>query len=318
MRRAGALSVVVLVAAHLPAACTSDVAPAPDAGATVADAATPEDGYVPWEAGEEPDPSPPRGLPDGWVLERRYSKLCEIYVPARPDVLPSVSWEPCPEGAQPEGVQCDLLRVQPRELTATMDAVAETGWTRDDGRTVFGLTQAVEPGWGYQVLASDDGVVYSALLATAPSRCVLAKTSIHDNRYAMRVFEYSSSYGGGLLAGELDALAPRLGVRLDRDNPHTPYAAPFAILDLSSRIFHQYSWTDGSKLDILWSGEQDDGLQQGVPVFAKGAAFWPSSNAFYHKVKVYTPGGGVRDFLSAGMVTTRGFGDLGTDGQDLV
>jgi hypothetical protein len=35
-------------------------------------------------------------------------------------------------------------------------------------------------------------------------------------------------------------------------------------------------------------------------------------------VKIYTPALVVRDFLSAGMVTTRGYGDLGTDGTDLV
>lgn len=100
---------------------------------------------------------------------------------------------------------------------------------------------------------------------------------------------------------------------------HTPYASPFAILDLTAGFtFDQYSWADGARLPSLWSAAQDNGLQQGIPVFANGAAFWPSSNLRYHEVKVYTPTQGVRDLLSAGMVTTRGFGDLGTDGKDMV
>ncbi|MBX3191752.1 MAG: hypothetical protein KF819_32480, partial [Labilithrix sp.] len=80
----------------------------------------------------------------------------------------------------------------------------------------------------------------------------------------------------------------------------------------------QYAWADGAKLPSLWSAKQDSGLQQGIPVFAKGAAFWPSSSHRYHKVKVSTPTTGARDFLTAGMVTHHGYGDLGTDGIDMV
>jgi hypothetical protein len=125
--------------------------------------------------------------------------------------------------------------------------------------------------------------------------------------------------GGGLFAGELTALAPRLAVHLSPTSAHTTYAAPFAILDLTAGwTFDQYAWADGGRLPSLWSAAQDNGLQNGSPVFAKGAAFWGADNLRYQKIKLYTPAAGVRDFRSAGMTTTRGHTDLGTDGTDLV
>jgi hypothetical protein len=171
------------------------------------------------------------------------------------------------------------------------------------------------------MIVDADGPVHAAYLLTDPHHCLLGEPSIQDHRYTMRVFESASSNGGGLIANDW-ASAPfgsRLAVHLSTMSSHSPYAGPFAILDLTGAFtLDQYAWADGARLPSLWSAAQDDGLQQGIPVVNDGAVFWPSSDMRYHKVKVYTPAGGVRDFLTAGTMTTLGYGDLGTDGKDLV
>ncbi|MGC4119307.1 MAG: hypothetical protein QM765_33020 [Myxococcales bacterium] len=55
-----------------------------------------------------------------------------------------------------------------------------------------------------------------------------------------------------------------------------------------------------------------------APVLAAGAVFWQASNLRHSKVQVYTPSGGVADFLAAGESSGRGVADFGTDGKDMV
>jgi hypothetical protein len=111
------------------------------------------------------------------------------------------------------------------------------------------------------------------VLQTRTNDCSLAFGSIYGGRYAFSVYEASDPRGGGAIASELGTLRPRLALHLDATRTHSMYAGPFALLDLSGGTFHRFSWTDGTALAPLWSSAQDDGLQQGVPVFAGDALF---------------------------------------------
>jgi hypothetical protein len=186
------------------------------------------------------------------------------------------------------------------------------------GGVILGVTRSIGNGFVIRAFVEADGAVRSAILQTRTNYCGLAFASIFQDRYSLRLYEARTSEGGGAIASELGTLRPRLALHLDATRAHSMYAGPFALLDLSGGTFHRFSWTDGAALAPLWSSAQDDGLQQGVPVFAGDAMFWPASNSLYHKVKVYTPATAVRDFLTVGLVFDRGFGDLGTDGTDLV
>jgi hypothetical protein len=196
---------------------------------------------------------------------------------------------------------------------------AEAAFVKADGTVVLGAYRSVKPNWVYGLVAEADGPVYQATLMTDPQLCALTRPSFADPYFTIRVSEHGASTGGGLVAGEITSFRPRLAIHLPPSSPHSPYAGSFAILDLTAGFtFDQYAWSDGGRLPSLWSSAQDNGLQQGIPIFAKGAMFWPSDNLRYQKTKVYTPAAGVKDFLSAGMATTRGFDDFGTDGTDMV
>lgn len=322
-RRIASGLVVFAVAARVVFGCSSDQGdsrPSVDAGVDVAADVALDQG-VPFEAAD-PDPVPPPGLPDGWEIERTYSKHCGIYKPkTAANLPPPVRWEACPSIATPAGVDCRLMAVEGDPADKAFPAGAEAAAVNADGSVVLVAYRNVQPEWTYRLIAEADGPVHEAYLLTDPRLCNLATPSVGGERYAMRVYEHTASTGGGFVASEWTTgrLSPRLAVHFSGASAHTVWAGSFALLDLTAGFtLDQYSWTDGAKLASLWSAAQDNGLQQGIPVFADGAAFWPSSNLRYHKVKVYTPSTGVRDFLSVGAVTTKGYGDLGTDGKDLV
>jgi hypothetical protein len=267
---------------------------------------------------EPPDPIRPAGLPEGWELERTFDKSCELYTPRSRDLLPPpLRWEPCPDTATPVGVRCALMANEPgvagfpiADAATVIEGTVTLSAYRTARPTVLG---------GHWLLADADGVVHSAMFTTVTSPCVTAFPSVFGGHYAVRIYKNRSSYGGGFFAGSVDDLTPRISGQLAPTETSDFYASPFAILQLTTGAqFKQYAWEDGRPLPQLWSAAQDNGLDQGSFSFSNDAMFWAANNLNYHKVKVYTPAGGVRDFLTAGMVTDHGHDDLGTDGQDLV
>ncbi len=304
---------------RLASGCSSDAAPATpdDAGSdvSISDAEAERRGNY-----EPPDPPRPEGLPEGWDLERSYDKLCSFYVPRSRDVLPSpVRWEPCPSIVRPAGAKCQIM---------ANDSGVELGrpsgdaaWVAPDGNVVLSVIRTAQPmSTGvHRLIADADGPVHTAMFIAANSRCTPAFARLLNQRYAIRIYEDNSSYGGGLLASDVDDLTPRIAIHLNKQHSHSVRAGPFFILDVTKDYaLERYSWDDGSPLPVLWSSSDDQGLQQTAFTFAGDAMFWGADDTNYSKVHVHTPAGGVRDFLSAGLVIDRGFGAIGTDGKDLV
>jgi hypothetical protein len=324
MRRGLFVLVMFVGSGRVAVGCSSDggsVLPASvDSGADVVAQVAPDSSLAALDAAD-PDPVPPPGLPDGWEIERSYSKHCGMYVPTTKATLPApIRWEPCPATATPSGADCRLMAID--DVPGYKDALswAEMGSVKTDGSVLLGAYRRVQHDWIYTLIADADGPVHAAYLVTDWGHCQFATPSIAGDRYTMRILEYSSDNGGGIMAGDWASgpFAPRIAIHVDAESWHRPSAGSFAIVDLTRDTFDRYAWADGAGLPSLVSSPQDKGLPQGIAVSAGGAAFWSSGNSAYYNVKVYTPAAGVRDLLSAGMVTTRGYGDLGTDGKDLV
>lgn len=304
---------------RLAAGCSSDAISAArgDAGLDVSIPDAGADRRGPYEP---PDPPRPEGLPEGWDLDRTYDKLCSFYVPRSRDLLPSpVRWEPCPPIVRPAGASCQMM-ANDVGVESTPPG-ADAAWVAPDGKLVLSVVRTAQPmnKGVHRIIADADGPVHTTMFIAATARCAPAFEKLQGGRYAVRVYEDSSSYGGGFLASEIDDLSPRIAVHLSKQNSHSIYAGPFSILDLNKGFkIEQYAWTDGAPLPLLWSPAQDNGLQQGGFSFTNDAMFWVADDTNYAKINVYTPAGGVRDFLSAGLVIDHGFGAIGTDGKDLV
>jgi hypothetical protein len=261
----------------------------------------------------------PAGLPDGWVPMRAFDDACGFYSPSSKDLFPApIAWEPCPASVNPAGLSCRLMGPNPSgKGSGSADAISIT----EDGRALISTYRTAIPNFqgGYWIIAEADGPVHNALVGSSLSACTLAFASIFRRSYVVRVYVYQQTQGGGFFAGDVDSLAPRIVAPLKGGSSHSMYAGPFSILDLTSAFtFEQYAWDDGHRLPDLWSAAQDNGLDQGIPIPTDGALFWPADNASYQKMKVHTPKDGVQDFLTAGATITHGYGDLGTDGKDLV
>lgn len=268
-----------------------------------------------------PDPDPPPGLPAGWELDKSYWNQCGIYVPTSKNYLPPpMTWEPCVDAlgdAAPPNCKL-MIAGWVGAAAGTPRGTAEAAWKDPSSGLVLGLKRVVSDTFVVEQFAEADGVVRSAILQTRTNFCGLAFPSIANNRYGLVLLEAKQESGGGLLASELDSLRPRIVKHLDEAFAHSIYAAPFAVLDHSGGAFHRWSWDDGTELPILWSAAGDDGLQQSPPIFTSDAMFWSAGNGRYRKIKVYTPSGGVQDFISVGLAIDHNVGDLGADDTDLV
>ncbi len=265
------------------------------------------------------EPPIPEGVPQGWVRDQTYDPSCLFYVPTNGAQLPPPpTWEACPSHALPTGTDCRLMAVDWTPVSQTDGGAAETGWYRADGSLVLAIRRAVNtpPNSMYELFTSPDGPVYSALLITSHPTCSAAFARGYDDRFVLGVYERGESRGG--LFGRLDAVAPTVGVHLPKQEiSYAFYASAFGPIVGTISSNHFYSW-EGSDLGAFWSRAQDDGLALGDVQATATALFWPASDQYRHKVNVYTPGGGVRSFLSKDFELDRGYTSLGTDGHDLV
>lgn len=265
--------------------------------------------------GEAPDPPRPAGLPEGWVLERTLNKQCQFYVPQTKDLVPPpLEWQQCPTSATPSGVDCRSLPAEP--AFGTEDTASVTA----DGTALLSVVRgAPAPLTGrHWLIAPADGPVRTAIFIPSGSPCGLGWPSLFHDRYVIGAG--SPQVAVGIFAGSVDEVSPRLAIHLASSEVNdVAYAAPLWILDLGDGFsLKRRSWTDGTALPVLWSASQDHGLDQGSFVFTEDAMFWSADNLDYHKVNIYTEDGGVRDFLTAGLVVDHGYDDLGTDGKSLV
>jgi hypothetical protein len=199
---------------------------------------------------------------------------------------------------------------------------AEGGWLLPDGRVMLGVYRSVKGPvlkWRYTLITEPDAAPVSGLLQTDMSYCSVGFTKGAGNRYVQQIFEHDSEAGGGMRAGEIDSPTARIQVHFGDAVSHAPFAGPFTLIDLSNGFtFSTYSWDDGHRMADLWSPAQDDNLQQEDIEFAPNAMFWTASSSAYKRVHVYTPDGGVKNLLSAGLDISHAYADLGTDGHDLV
>lgn len=77
-----------------------------------------------------------------------------------------------------------------------------------------------------------------------------------------------------------------------------------------------YSWADGSLIQSVWLGPSDPG-QVGEYSYQGDALFLTAGNAYYARIKIFTPANGVRDFISFGNVISKSAADFATDGVNM-
>jgi hypothetical protein len=297
-------------------------------GDVIADGGAPSpDALPPYEGGISPCKPPPKpaGVPDGWELYNDYWPCCGLYTPSSPASLPApIRWRSCDPAAMADagvadgGIACRQMVVDWLVPAGQPEAFVDfKSWVQpnDAGVTVM-VSRNTAEGF-YRVFADVDGPARVALLETQPKTCVIGFQDLRDGKYVVRVLQFESGAGGGAIAGDLRELRPSVTSHTADSIYESNAVGLPGVLRETTAEFDLYPWgaADGGK---IWSSKEDNGLQQTFPFFQGNALFWASGNLHIAKQKVWTDAGGVQDFISFGSDTTRGAGDLGTDGVDLV
>jgi hypothetical protein len=270
----------------------------------------------------------PRSVPVGWVEYGDWSCACRFYVPATKHALPPpIHWEPCSgvSLARCEAMVTDWTHgAVPIALNPRLDRDLEGNVVLDFTRDA---TDAHEP-HTLHLIAYPDGPVLNAMLkpwlgeSLAEPRCYLVNEAMHEGRYlrvprATDVTAIGASQGA--LVGTIDRSQPRVLARIRSPLPF------------------KYSWAVGARwivrlgesLNVLgWDGEpgykvtapadDPEGLAPSQLLVHGSAVFWTTADLRRSGINVWEPERGVRPFQRWVGDDSRGAGNLGTDGIDLV
>lgn len=318
------LSLVTALLAGRMAGCDSDSASVTaDAGAdsTAADVRVPRR-----DAGDPPptDATHPSPYP-GWAHYADYDPACEFYVPETPaDLPPPIRWQPCRALAETAGKSCQEMvidwkpkKVYPNEFITP----GTSGFRRKDGSVGFMTARFQEDGT-YRLVADSSGRVLVAIREQRPDHCVLANMPSNDDQYIFAVLDSEakgsvSDFGGGAIGGDVNTLRPTV-LRHYHDAIAREYSAGSnAFVDVTGGPLKLSAWSNPSNTEVLQAPE-DAALKYNYQFFFRDVLFWSANGSGINKQKVWTRGGGVKDFLAFGIDVTRGAADLGTDGTHLV
>jgi hypothetical protein len=268
----------------------------------------------PLQCPAEPIPS---YVPAGWVeMSEYYSCDCRFYVPGSKEVLPPpIEWLPCPEA--PEGIVCQQMDTSWSDSPAPIGSGAMMDRASgDDAVLAFGR----DIGAGYALIARADGPVHTAWMARKGASCLGGSIDLVEGRFILGLS--GPSTWEGAMGGSIDALEPEVLLREDEtDNPFNDGWAcsgkwvarlkwPF--------VMTVHPWDMSKEIFVTSQATDPDGLDMSQPVMLGDAFFWTTANVSLSGINVWDPVGGTRAFMRWLGDATRGAGNLGTDGVDLV
>lgn len=262
---------------------------------------------------------------EGWEHYADYDPFCEFYIQkSRENLPPPIRWETCRASPETSGKTCRqmVLDWQPSKVLEDLITPGTRALKRPNGDVVLMTTRFQSDGV-FRMTAEVDGRVLTTIREQNSSKCVLGEQVSDGDHYAYRVYDAESkgvvsSYGGGAVGGSLDELRPKALRHYHDSFTRSFIAGDPGLVEISGGLMSLLSWTDGSLVKDIWSSSQDNGLAQNYQFFFGSTLFWASDNEAINKQKVYTPIGGVKDFITYGDDFTKGVADLGTDGQQLV
>ena len=255
-------------------------------------------------------PPRPSGVPAGWELYADYDPCCLLYMPTTAAELPPPpQWTTCNAVWGPATGSC-------RQINQSNAGAPEFGLSVRDG-VVSMLTDETINGFDVHVITDADGPVHQAILETDhSSACGPVAQDMRDGKYVYAIYPPDSFNGGGFIAGDVNEFKPSFIHHFNDSITHGVAVGQLGVLDVDQTdALNLYPWTQIPKTLV---NPQDVGLQNSFPFFASNAVFWAATNATYLRVDDFTDAGGPSDLLSFGADWSRGAGDLGSDGKDMV
>lgn len=259
---------------------------------------------------------------DGWIRLDFPDPACNFFAAPSPDKMPPpIAWEPCDDALLAQGWACRKVKFNwapPTDALRQMMGPVEDAWVDDNGKAWI----ALRPNTGalrLNLVAEVDGPVHAAVSQAITRSCQLTDEGLSGHNVIFYARQTEPIDTGGYrtirtaaLGGSVDKIPALLESENHGIDNHY-FAGPNAYLAYVELTLH--SWTPGGPSAHL--DEQDPG-QVGMVSFVGDTVFFPVGNLMYHRIKVYTPADGLRDFVSFGNDMNAGASDFGTDGVDMV
>ncbi len=275
-------------------------------------------------------------IPKGWVEYTDWSCSCRFYVPGATSALPApIVWEKCP--VQPPGVECEAMRIDwssnqiPIGLTPMLDHAP-------DGAARLSFLRRVDPSgsvpdYGTYIVADADGPARSALIsvlgaaAAVGGGCWPTEQALSGGKHVLEIYGDDSngapmSDALGAVGGAVDELHPKVLLRSKKTSPFAEsYATSAKWLSRVTWpiVMYAYPWADLSKEVFVTSSAVDpESLTFSQLVMHEDALFFTTATSYLSGINSWNPVDGARPFVRFINDGTRGAGNLGTDGKDLV
>jgi hypothetical protein len=222
-----------------------------------------------------------------WVDYSAYPS-CRFRMPPSAALLPPpIRWEPCP--AEWGKLSCRRMVVDwPAPETGIRvrgqapDPLAIPG--RGD-RVTLSITHDFDDGRRLSFIGEADGPMLFAILA-APDDCALLPDPSDSDFYAFSVVDSQKGPPGGVIAGDVRELTPRIARKYADGEYHYPVASKLGLVEHDGTLV---SWEDGGVAD---AGTVLLGTQ-----FAVGDALFGRP---YITTRAYSPASGTVDLISHG------------------
>ncbi|MBK9259825.1 MAG: hypothetical protein IPM54_08305 [Polyangiaceae bacterium] len=271
----------------------------------------------------------PSVVPEGWQESLNWSCKCRYYVPQSAAMLPPpITWEPCPEAN--DGLVCQSMVMNWAGKESKI--AANPSMDRNpDGSAVLQLARYVNKAYSIHMVADADGPVRTAMYfvwggkAWTELECRTYDEGVNEGKFIILFrgndIEEWEDYQGAI-GSDLDNLHPPPLMKYK--SPVGAYtqgmaggATGFLVLD-NNLALHLHPWDTSEKIFITSAAVDPEGLKAGYLRIRDGAAFWGTSTLYRTGINVWDPIGGARPFIRWVGDWTRGAGNFGTDGIDMV
>jgi hypothetical protein len=257
---------------------------------------------------------------DGWrSLLFDPSVDCGLFAaPDKEKFPPPIHWGECDPLLASTGWTCRQLLFDwapPAGIpTSTMMEPVDDGWLDDSGRPWL-LVSRNSGSRRFRLVAEADGPIHAAFVETIPTSCTGGTGRLGGGHFVYSAFRRSGAANAsvfwGAIGGGLDDTPAVLSTSA---SPRGYYSGSTSYVESPENLLLPWQGTapTGTPLDI-----PDPGLATDY-VFGRSAIFFQVANQAYHRIKIYTSGVGVQEFISFGDTVSSGAADFGTDGKDMV
>jgi hypothetical protein len=270
-----------------------------------------------------PQPTPDY-VPSGWMELTTWSCDCRLWVPTSPLQMPApIAWESCPE--TPDGLECRMMVIDWRRDNVPV------GWharmtTDDDGLPILAFVRVgIQPDNGL-IMAYADGPVLSAVVAEHGSGCLFHNSCLIEGKWLSGVRGHDAheapSKHQGAIGGAVDSFVPQvLAHTVDYENPFTDgwsCSGKWVARLTWPFVMTVFPWDESQVIEVTSSATDPQGMDMSQLTMVGNALFWTTANASKSGINVWDPNAGTRLFRRWVDDPSRGAGNLGTDGVDLV